>query len=195
MLLWPHNLPNDCYRKCGQLVTLSHTFPCSHYITYRSAIHDPVHDQLHVMCKSYKIESFIEPLLRSLDINQHSKKENSYGQRRADLIIPSSSESLTVIDVVSVDVCKKSCNKFVTKEISPLDIAENIKQRKYADPLKNLKHIVHVDYSLVPFAISISGRLGKLALKFLDEFAKVVARRTNKTFDRSFGRTELSLRF
>ncbi|KAL0246819.1 hypothetical protein GEMRC1_008025 [Eukaryota sp. GEM-RC1] len=107
MRLWPHNLPNDCYCKCGQLVTLSRTFSCSHYKTYRSAIHDPVRDQLHAMCKSYKIESFIEPLLRSLDINQHSKKENSYGHRRADLIIPSSSESLTVIDVVSVDVCKK----------------------------------------------------------------------------------------
>ncbi|KAL0231453.1 hypothetical protein GEMRC1_010857 [Eukaryota sp. GEM-RC1] len=81
---------------------------------------------------------------------------------------------------------KKSCNKFVTKEISPLDIAENNKQRKYADPLKDLKHIVHVEYSLVPFAISIYGGLCKLALKFLDEDAKVVARNTNKIFDRSY---------
>ncbi|KAL0233251.1 hypothetical protein GEMRC1_011996 [Eukaryota sp. GEM-RC1] len=56
----------------------------------------------------------------------------------------------------------------------------------YADPLEDLKYIVHVEYSLVPFAISMYGRLGKLAMKFLYNFTKVVARRTNKIFDPTF---------
>ncbi|KAL0231376.1 hypothetical protein GEMRC1_010780 [Eukaryota sp. GEM-RC1] len=99
-------------------------------------------------------------------INQPKK---TLGQRRADLVIPSSSQSLSVIDVVSVDVCKKSCDIFVAKEVSPLD-AENNKQRKHADPLGNLKYNVHVEY--YSFAISLYGRLGKLAMKFLDDFAK-----------------------
>ncbi|KAL0204767.1 hypothetical protein P9112_000074 [Eukaryota sp. TZLM1-RC] len=66
--LWPCNLPNDLFCKCGAGLTLSHLFNCNRFISYRSTLHDAVRDQIHAMCNSYHIESFVEPLLRSLDI-------------------------------------------------------------------------------------------------------------------------------
>ncbi|KAL0235198.1 hypothetical protein GEMRC1_001780 [Eukaryota sp. GEM-RC1] len=107
--LWPSNLPNDLQCKCGKLVTFSHLLSCNRFITYRTCIHDAVRDQIHAMCKSYKIESFVEPLLRSLEINnsKNSDSDKTFGKRRADVIVPSVNDELTVVDVITVDVCKK----------------------------------------------------------------------------------------
>ncbi|KAL0224390.1 hypothetical protein P9112_003780 [Eukaryota sp. TZLM1-RC] len=59
------------------------------------------------MCNSYHIESFVEPLLRSLDINE-SVRDSEYGKRRADVVVPSFDDVMNVVDVVTVDVCKKN---------------------------------------------------------------------------------------
>ncbi|KAL0227147.1 hypothetical protein P9112_014471 [Eukaryota sp. TZLM1-RC] len=121
-----------CFCKCGAGLTLSHLFNCNRYISYRSTLHDAVRDQIHAMCNSYHIESFVEPLLRSLDINESvrdseygkrradvvvplplvrklssDQTDDSFGKRRADLVAPGIDGVLNVVDVVSVDVCKK----------------------------------------------------------------------------------------
>ncbi|KAL0205907.1 hypothetical protein P9112_001219 [Eukaryota sp. TZLM1-RC] len=97
--LWPCNLPNDLFCKCGAGLTLSHLFNCNRYISYRSTLHDAVRDQIHAMCNSYHIESFVEPLLRSLDINE-SVRDSEYGKRRADVVVPSFCCCCTQIELV-----------------------------------------------------------------------------------------------
>ncbi|KAL0205878.1 hypothetical protein P9112_001185 [Eukaryota sp. TZLM1-RC] len=108
-----------CFCKCGAGLTLSHLFNCNRYISYRSTLHDAVRDQIHAMCNSYHIESFVEPLLRSLDINE-SVRDSEYGQRRADVVVPSFDDVMNVVDVVTVDVCKKNALKNAQSEVSPL---------------------------------------------------------------------------
>ncbi|KAL0227369.1 hypothetical protein P9112_014693 [Eukaryota sp. TZLM1-RC] len=181
--LWPCNLPNDLFCKCGAGLTLSHLFNCNRFISYRSTLHDAVRDQIHAMCNSYHIESFVEPLLRSLDINE-SVRDSEYGKRRADVVVPSFDDVMNVVDVVTVDVCKKNALKNAQSEVSPLDDSELYKRKKYANPLKELKHVRHVDYQICPFAISLYGRLGNTAMNFIDDFENLVKRRVNKRFDR-----------
>ncbi|KAL0210160.1 hypothetical protein P9112_010244 [Eukaryota sp. TZLM1-RC] len=168
--LWPCNLPNDLFCKCGAGLTLSHLFNCNRYISYRSTLHDAVRDQIHAMCNSYHIESFVEPLLRSLDINE-SVRDSEYGKRRADVVVPSGCMQ---------EKCLEKCS---IRSI-PLDDSELYKRKKYANPLKELKHVRHVDYQICPFAISLYGRLGKTALNFIDDFENLVKKRMNKRFDR-----------
>ncbi|KAL0204746.1 hypothetical protein P9112_000053 [Eukaryota sp. TZLM1-RC] len=180
--LWPCNLPNDLFCKCGAGLTLSHLFNCNRFISYRSTLHDAVRDQIHAMCNSYHIESFVEPLLRSLVINE-SVRDSEYGKRRADVVVPSFDDVMNVVDVVTVDVCKKNALKNAQSEVSPLDDSELYKRKKYANPLKELKHVRHVDYQICPFAISLYSRLGKTAMNFIDDFENLVKRRMNKRFD------------
>ncbi|KAL0210049.1 hypothetical protein P9112_010133 [Eukaryota sp. TZLM1-RC] len=70
------------------------------------------------MCNSYYIESFVEPLLRFLDINE-SVRDSEYGKRRADVVVPSFDDVMNVVDVVSVDVCKKNALRNAQSEVSP----------------------------------------------------------------------------
>ncbi|KAL0216256.1 hypothetical protein P9112_008450 [Eukaryota sp. TZLM1-RC] len=118
------------------------------------------------MCNSYHIESFVEPLLRSLDINE-SVRDSEYGKRRADVVVPSFDDVMNVVDVVTVDVCKKNALKNAQSEVSPLDDSELYKHNQ-----------------ICPFAISLYGRLGKTALNFIDDFENLVKKRMNKRFDR-----------
>ncbi|KAL0213438.1 hypothetical protein RCL1_007064 [Eukaryota sp. TZLM3-RCL] len=69
--LWPYNLPHDLICKCSKPLNFNHLLNCNHFITYRSILHDAVRDQIHAMAKSYKIESFVEPLLRKLTVNEN----------------------------------------------------------------------------------------------------------------------------
>ncbi|KAL0224375.1 hypothetical protein P9112_003765 [Eukaryota sp. TZLM1-RC] len=158
-----------CFCKCGAGLTLSHLFNCNRYISYRSTLHDAVRDQIHAMCNSYHIESFVEPLLRSLDINE-SVRDSEYGKRRADVVVPSG-------------CLQEKCLEKCSIRSIPLDDSELYKRKKYANPLKELKHVRHVDYQICPFAISLYGRLGKTALNFIDDFENLVKKRMNKRFD------------
>ncbi|KAL0220574.1 hypothetical protein RCL1_000428 [Eukaryota sp. TZLM3-RCL] len=181
--LWPNNLPHELVCKCSQRLTFHHLLNCKYFITYRSVLHDGVRDQLHAMCKSHKVESFVEPLLRKLAENED---DDSSGQRRADVIIPSSNGTLHVVDVVTVDVCKSTADKFCFSETSPLDNAEQGERLKYEKPLSKVKSVHHVKYELCPFAVSLFGNLGKSALNFLQDFKVLVSGRHNKLFDSSF---------
>ncbi|KAL0216098.1 hypothetical protein P9112_008282 [Eukaryota sp. TZLM1-RC] len=126
------------------------------------------------MCNSHHISSFVEPLLRFLDINVNLR-DSYYGKRRADVFVPSFDGVLNVVNVVTVDVCKKNAFKNAQFEY---------KRKKYANPLKELKHVRHVDYQICTFAISLYGRLGTTAVDFIDDYENLIKRRMNKRFDR-----------
>ncbi|KAL0219400.1 hypothetical protein P9112_005053 [Eukaryota sp. TZLM1-RC] len=64
--IWPDNLPHNLICKCSREITTTHLLNCKHFITFRSKVHDAVRDQLYCMCKSHRIESFLEPLLSNL---------------------------------------------------------------------------------------------------------------------------------
>ncbi|KAL0207784.1 hypothetical protein P9112_012412 [Eukaryota sp. TZLM1-RC] len=131
----------------------------------------------------YHIDSFVEPLWRSLDINENVRI-SKYGNQRADVLASSFDDVLNVVDVETVDVCKKIALKNGQSEVSPLDDLELYKRKKYAKPLKELIHLRHVDYEICPFAISLYGRLEKTGINFIDDFEKLVKRRINNRFDR-----------
>ncbi|KAL0210540.1 hypothetical protein RCL1_004976 [Eukaryota sp. TZLM3-RCL] len=151
--LWPYNLPHDLICKCSKPLSFNHLLNCNHFTTCHSILHDAVRDQTHAMAKSYKIESFVEPLLRKLSIKD---EDESCSQPRADVIVLSSSDQLYVVDVVTVDVCKLSAAKNSLSEVSPLFDAESRKFSKYNLALNSLKCVSHVKYELCPFAISLS---------------------------------------
>ncbi|KAL0225689.1 hypothetical protein P9112_013013 [Eukaryota sp. TZLM1-RC] len=113
------------------------------FVSYRSTLHDAVRDQIHAMCNSHHIESFMEPLLRSYDINDNFR-DAKYGQRRAVVVVPSFDEVLNVVDVVTVEVCRKDALKNAQSEVFPHNDSELYKQNNYTNPLKELKHVRHV---------------------------------------------------
>ncbi|KAL0227593.1 hypothetical protein RCL1_003737 [Eukaryota sp. TZLM3-RCL] len=126
--LWPNDLPPELVCTCSQRLTFHHLLNCKYCITYRSVLHDGDGD---AMCKSHKVESVIEPLLRILAENED---DHCSGQRRADVIIPSLNGRLHVVDVVTVDVCKCTADKFCFSGTSPLNNAEQGKGLKYEKP-------------------------------------------------------------
>ncbi|KAL0226881.1 hypothetical protein P9112_014205 [Eukaryota sp. TZLM1-RC] len=151
--------------------------------SFRSTFHDAIRDQVHVVCNSYNIESFVEPLLRFLDINENVK-DSTYGKRRADVVVSSFDDVLNVVDVVTVDVCKKNALKNAQSEISALDYSELYKHEKYANPLKEFKHVRHVYHQICPFAISFYGHLEKTAMNLIDDGEIHIQTRMNQLFDR-----------
>ncbi|KAL0205889.1 hypothetical protein P9112_001196 [Eukaryota sp. TZLM1-RC] len=125
--IWPDNLPHNLICKCSREITTTHLLNCKHFITFRSKVHVAVRDQLYCMCKSHRIESFLEPLLSNLfDAENHFHKNN-----RGDVILPGLDGSFILLDVMSVDPCNASNERLVNSEIhNPLSNAENFKFKK-----------------------------------------------------------------
>ncbi|KAL0219812.1 hypothetical protein P9112_005465 [Eukaryota sp. TZLM1-RC] len=96
--IWPDNLPHGAICKCRKTITPTHLFNCNRFITFRSKVHDAVRDQLYCMFKSYKIESFLEPLLSNL---AEEADKNSFGDCRGDVLVPGLDGSMIIIDVRS----------------------------------------------------------------------------------------------
>ncbi|KAL0206608.1 hypothetical protein P9112_001915 [Eukaryota sp. TZLM1-RC] len=58
--LWPNNLTNHSTCQCGKPLLFTHLLNCKHFITFRSKVHNNVRDQISVMCKSYRVDSFLD---------------------------------------------------------------------------------------------------------------------------------------
>ncbi|KAL0227131.1 hypothetical protein P9112_014455 [Eukaryota sp. TZLM1-RC] len=122
--IWPDNLPHNLICKCSREITPTHLLNCKHFITFRSKVHDAVRDQLYCMCKSHRIESFLEPLLSNLFDAENDFHKNN----RGDVILPGLDGSFILLDVMSVDPCNASNERLVNSEIhNPLSNAENFK--------------------------------------------------------------------
>ncbi|KAL0204719.1 hypothetical protein P9112_000026 [Eukaryota sp. TZLM1-RC] len=60
-------------------------------------------------------------------------------KRRADVVVPSFDDVMNVVDVVTVDVCKKNALKNAQSEVSPLDDSELYKRKNMQNPLKRIE--------------------------------------------------------
>ncbi|KAL0226188.1 hypothetical protein P9112_013512 [Eukaryota sp. TZLM1-RC] len=190
--LWPNNLPNHLTCKCGKPLLFTHLLNCKHFITFRSKVHNNVRDQIYVMCKSYRVDSFLEPLLSKLildDPNIDSTRYNraSMGLTRGDLVVPGLNGSLTILDAMSIDPCNSSNEHFINSDVNnPLLAGEKYKIAKYAKPISSVNENSHAQYNLCPFVFSLLGSLGKAAMAFLEDFVVVVKERTGRIFNRVY---------
>ncbi|KAL0227052.1 hypothetical protein P9112_014376 [Eukaryota sp. TZLM1-RC] len=155
----------------------SHLFNCNRFITYRSKVRDAVRDQLYWMFKSYKFESFLEPLLSNL---ADEADRNSFGDGRGDVLVSELDGSMIITDVRFTDVSNSSNEKLAPSHNLPLRRAEEAKIFKYAEKINNLKSNSHTQYLLCPFAFSLFETLGKTGLSFLDDFSTIVNTSTNR---------------
>ncbi|KAL0206341.1 hypothetical protein P9112_001648 [Eukaryota sp. TZLM1-RC] len=118
--LWPNNLPNHLTCKCGKPLLFTHLLNCKHFITFRSKVYNNVRDQIYVMCKSYRVDSFLEPLLSKLildDPNIDSTRYNraSMGLTRGDLVVTGLNGSFTILDAMSIDPCDSSNEQLLAR--------------------------------------------------------------------------------
>ncbi|KAL0204792.1 hypothetical protein P9112_000099 [Eukaryota sp. TZLM1-RC] len=182
--IWPDNLPHNLICKCSRKITITHLLNCKHFITFRSRVHNAVRDQLYCMCKSYRIEFFLEPLLSNLF---HDDDDDFHKNNRGDVILPGLDGTFILVDVKSVDPCNVSNERLANSEIhNPLSNAENLKIKKYNELLYKLSTQKHAKYNLYPFVFFLFGSLAPTAIRFLEDFEMIVKRKTNRNFNRIF---------
>ncbi|KAL0226908.1 hypothetical protein P9112_014232 [Eukaryota sp. TZLM1-RC] len=85
------------------------------------------------MFKSYKIESFLEPLLSNL---ADEVDRNSFGDNQGGVFVPCLDISMIIIDVRSTDVSISSNEKLAPSYNSPLLHLYELKKRKLSSMLK-----------------------------------------------------------
>ncbi|KAL0208832.1 hypothetical protein P9112_011419 [Eukaryota sp. TZLM1-RC] len=190
--LWPNNLPNHLTCKFGKPLLFTHLLNCKHFIAFRSKVHNNVRDQIYVMCKSYRVHSFLEPLLSKLildDPNIDSTRYNraSMGLTREDLVVPGLNGSFTILDAMSIDPCNSSNEHLIDSDVNnPLLAGEKYKIAKYAKPISSVNETSHAQYNLCPFVFSLLVSLGKAAMAFLEDFVVVVKETTGRIFNRVY---------
>ncbi|KAL0211200.1 hypothetical protein P9112_009498 [Eukaryota sp. TZLM1-RC] len=186
--IWFDNLPHNLICKCSRKITITYLLNCKHLITFGSKVHDAVRDQLYCLCKSHRIESFLEPLLSNL----FDTEDDFHKNNRGNVNLLGSDGSFILLDVMSVDPCNASNERLVNSEIhNPLSSAENFKIKKYNEPLSKLASQQHAKYNLYPFVFSLFGSLAPTALRFLDDFEMIVKRRTGRNFNRLFWQNKI----
>ncbi|KAL0208765.1 hypothetical protein P9112_011352 [Eukaryota sp. TZLM1-RC] len=101
------------------------------------------------MCKTHRIESFLDPLLSNVfnAENDVSKNDGDY------VILHGIDGTFILVDVMSVDPCHVS-NERLTNSKIPLSNAENFKIKNYSEALSKLFTQQHsLLNSLAPTAI------------------------------------------
>ncbi|KAL0207811.1 hypothetical protein P9112_012439 [Eukaryota sp. TZLM1-RC] len=135
------------------------------------------------MCKSHRIESFLEPLWS----NTFDTEDDFHKNNRGDVILPGLDGTFILLVVMSVDPCNASNESLANSEIHyPLSNAENFKIKKYNETLSNLSSQHHAKYNLYPFVLSFLGSLAPPTIRFLADFKMIVKRRTNRNFNKLF---------
>ncbi|KAL0207582.1 hypothetical protein P9112_012210 [Eukaryota sp. TZLM1-RC] len=125
------------------------------------------------MCKSYRVDSFLEPWLSKLilvdpNIDSIRYKRASMDLTRGDLFVPG------LNDVNNA-----------------LPTGEKYKIAKYAKPVSSVNENSHVQYNLCLLAFSLLGSLGKAAMAFLEDFDVVVKKRTGRIFNRVYWQSRI----
>ncbi|KAL0204999.1 hypothetical protein P9112_000306 [Eukaryota sp. TZLM1-RC] len=119
------------------------------------------------MCKSHRIESFLEPLLWNL----FDTEDDFHKNNRGDVILPGLDGSFILLDVLSLDPCNASNESLVNSEIhNPLSNAGSFKIKKYNEPLSKSASLQHANHNLYPFVFSLFGSLAPAAIRFLEDF-------------------------
>ncbi|KAL0206136.1 hypothetical protein P9112_001443 [Eukaryota sp. TZLM1-RC] len=134
------------------------------------------------MCKSHRIESFLEPLLSNLFDAENDFHKNN----RGDVILPGLDGSFILLDVMSVDPCNASNERLVNSEIhNPLSNAENFKFKNTMNlcpnwPVYSMQNTICI-HLYFPFWFTCTN-----CFTFLDDFEMIVKRRTGRNFNRLF---------
>ncbi|KAL0216623.1 hypothetical protein P9112_008807 [Eukaryota sp. TZLM1-RC] len=106
------------------------------------------------MCKSHRIEFFLEPLFSNL----FDTEDDFHKNNRGDVISPGLDGSFIFLDVMSADPCNASNERIVNSEIhKPLPNAENLEIEKCNEPLSKLSSQQHAKYNLYPIVSSLFG--------------------------------------
>ncbi|KAL0214477.1 hypothetical protein P9112_006661 [Eukaryota sp. TZLM1-RC] len=75
---------------------------------------------------------------------------------------------------MSVDPCNVSNERLANSEIqNPLSSAENLKIKKYNEPLSKLSSQQHAKDNLYPFVLSLFGSLAPTTFHFLADFEMI----------------------
>ncbi|KAL0225592.1 hypothetical protein P9112_012916 [Eukaryota sp. TZLM1-RC] len=135
------------------------------------------------MCKSHRIESFLEPLLSNLFHTEDDFQKNN----RGDVRLPGLDGTFILLDVMSVYPYDVPNERLANSEDhNPPSNAENFKIKIYNEPLSKLSSRQHAKYNLYPFVFSLFGSLAPTAIRFLADFEMIVKRRTKRNFNRLF---------
>ncbi|KAL0205431.1 hypothetical protein P9112_000738 [Eukaryota sp. TZLM1-RC] len=199
--LWPNNLPNNLTCKCGKPLLFTHLVNFKLFITFRSKVHNNFRDQIYVMCKSNRVDSFFKLLLSKLinnDPNIDSTRYNSafMGLTSGDLVVPGLEGSFTFSDAMSIDPCNSSNKHFINSAVNNILLAgEQCNIAKYAKPISSVNENSHVQYNLCPFIFSLLGPLDKAAMAFLEDFDVVVKERTGRISNRVYWRNRIVFSF
>ncbi|KAL0212237.1 hypothetical protein RCL1_005863 [Eukaryota sp. TZLM3-RCL] len=176
---WTTSMRLRCFLWASSLLN-SIVCNCRYSVTYRSTVHNDVRDELVILCKSHRNESYSETLLATIkttftDINDFV--EESLGSRRSDVLIPWSDGKCTVVDGIPADVCQMSADRYVVAKASTLTRFEQVKISKNKIPMKELSKSSHMEYELRPFAVSLYGRSDCEVLNFVCGLEQVIADR------------------
>ncbi|KAL0210791.1 hypothetical protein P9112_009089 [Eukaryota sp. TZLM1-RC] len=135
------------------------------------------------MCKSYRVDSFLEPLLSKLildDPNIDGTRYNraSTGLTRGDLV---------VLDAMSIDPCNSSNEHLINSDVNNALLAgEKYKIANYGKLISSVNENSHAQYNLCPFVVSLLGSRGKAAMAFHEDFVVVVKEITGRIFNQVF---------
>ncbi|KAL0220043.1 hypothetical protein P9112_005696 [Eukaryota sp. TZLM1-RC] len=136
------------------------------------------------MSQSHRIVSCLERLLSRL-VDEDTL--NSFGRNSGDLMLEGLEGPTIITDVRSTDVCNNSFIPLAqSKHKNRPSVDENSKIDKYKAKLLSLNAESYTHYVLCPFAFSLHGTLGPLALSFLDDFVEIVKQPTGRIFDKMF---------
>ncbi|KAL0219943.1 hypothetical protein P9112_005596 [Eukaryota sp. TZLM1-RC] len=125
------------------------------------------------MCKSYRVDSILEPLLSKLMLDDPSIDSTRYNRasmclKRSDLVVSCLNGSFTISDAMSIDPCNSSNEHFINADVNnPLLAGEKYEIAKYAKPISSVNENSHAQHNLCSFVFSLLGSLGKGAMAFL----------------------------
>ncbi|KAL0222788.1 hypothetical protein P9112_002178 [Eukaryota sp. TZLM1-RC] len=124
------------------------------------------------MCKSHRIESFLELLLPSL----FDAEDDFHKINRCDVILPGLDGTFILLDVMSVHPCNASNKKLANSEIhNPLSIAENFEIIKYNEPSSKFS-ANSMQNTICVHLYLLYGSLDPTAIRFLTDFEMIVKR-------------------
>ncbi|KAL0220027.1 hypothetical protein P9112_005680 [Eukaryota sp. TZLM1-RC] len=109
------------------------------------------------MCKSYRVDSFLAPLLTKLNLDDPNIDDTRYnrasmGLTRNDLVVPGLNGSFTILDAKSIDPCNSSNEHLINLDVNnPFLAGKKYKIAQYAKPISSINKNSYAQYNLCPF--------------------------------------------
>ncbi|KAL0214166.1 hypothetical protein P9112_006350 [Eukaryota sp. TZLM1-RC] len=148
------------------------------------------------MCKSYRVDSILEPLpskliLDNLNIDSTHYNRASMNLTRGYLVVLGLNGNFTILDAMSIDPCNSSNELFINSYVNNHLLAgEKFKIATDAKSISSVNENSHVQYNLCPFFLLAI--LCNPAMAFLEVSVVVVKERTGRISILFIDRTGLS---